>query len=61
MKQMNLPNLLTISRIIFILIFVVLASVADRLVITSESLRFGVRLGAYILAIIAAATDLASS
>ena len=58
MKQMNLPNLLTISRIIFILIFVVLASVADRLVITSESLRFGVRLGAYILAIIAAATDL---
>ena len=54
----NLPNLLTVSRILFVLIFVVLATIADKSFIPSDAARFGIRLGAYILAIIAGATDL---
>ncbi len=57
MKLPNVPNMLTISRIILVLIFVVLATVADRTMIGSESVRFGIRLGAYILAIVAGGTD----
>ena len=30
MKLPNLPNMLTISRILFVLVFVVLATVADK-------------------------------
>jgi len=58
MKYRQLPNLLTISRIVFILVFVVLATIADKAFISSDAVRFGIRLGAYILAIIAGATDL---
>ena len=58
MKLPNLPNMLTISRILFVLVFVVLATVADKTFISSETVRFGIRLGAYILAIIAGGTDL---
>ncbi len=47
---MNLPNILTISRIVMVLIFVGLAQIND---------VFEIRLIAYILAILAAATDLA--
>ncbi|MDR0932640.1 MAG: CDP-diacylglycerol--glycerol-3-phosphate 3-phosphatidyltransferase [Victivallales bacterium] len=58
MKTPNLPNLLTISRIVFVFIFVVLATIADKAFIASNSVLFDIRLGAYILAIIAGATDL---
>jgi len=58
MKLRNLPNMLTISRIVFVMIFVVLATVADRSFLSSDAVRFGIRLGAYILAIIAGTTDL---
>lgn len=58
MKLRNLPNMLTISRIVFVMIFVVLATVADKSFLSSDAVRFGIRLGAYILAIIAGTTDL---
>ena len=45
MKLPNLPNMLTISRILFVLVFVVLATVADKTFISSETVRFGIRLG----------------
>lgn len=58
MRLRNLPNLLTLSRIVFVLIFVILATVADKSSIPSDTARFWIRMGAYILAIIAGATDL---
>ncbi len=58
MKLRNLPNMLTISRIVFVMVFVLLATIADKSFIPSDIARFSIRLGAYILAIIAGATDL---
>ena len=54
---MNLPNILTISRIVMVLIFVVLATLANKSFIGHDWV-FPIRLGAYILAILAGATDL---
>ncbi len=56
--KMNIPNILTISRIVMVLIFVVLATLADKAFIAEHSWVFQIRLGAYILAILAGATDL---
>ena len=58
MKMKNLPNILTVSRIIAVLVFVVLATVADRPYLVDDRYIFAVRLGTYILAILAATTDL---
>ncbi len=58
MKLRNLPNMLTISRIVFVMVFVLLATIADKSFIPSDIARCSIRLGAYILAIIAGATDL---
>lgn len=58
MKIKNLPNILTVSRIIAVLVFVALATVADRPYLVNDRYIFAVRLGTYILAILAAATDL---
>ncbi len=53
----NLPNLLTVSRIFAVLIFVVLATFAERTFMPADAVRY-VRLAAYILAILAGLTDL---
>ncbi|UKI29969.1 MAG: CDP-diacylglycerol--glycerol-3-phosphate 3-phosphatidyltransferase [Lentisphaeria bacterium] len=53
----NLPNILTVSRIIMVMIFVVLATLANHYYL-AESCVFPLRLGAYILAILAGTTDL---
>lgn len=53
----NLPNILTVSRIAAVLIFVVLATFAERSFM-SENTVYMVRLAAYILAILAGLTDL---
>lgn len=57
MKMRNVPNILTVSRIVAVLIFVVLASFAERTFMSDEAVRL-VRLAAYILAILAGLTDL---
>ncbi len=54
---MNLPNMLTISRIVMVLIFVVLATLAN-VGWVSPHCVFTMRLTAYILAILAGGTDL---
>jgi CDP-diacylglycerol--glycerol-3-phosphate 3-phosphatidyltransferase len=54
---MNLPNILTVCRIVMVLIFVVLATVAEKSTMPAQYI-FGIRLGAYILAILAGLTDL---
>lgn len=54
---MNLPNMLTISRIVMVLIFVVLATLAN-VGWVSPHWVFTMRLTAYILAILAGGTDL---
>ncbi len=54
---MNLPNILTISRIVMMAIFVVLATLADKTWV-AESSVFAMRLTALILAILAGSTDL---
>ena len=53
----NVPNILTVSRIFAVLIFVVLATFAEKAFMPAEAVR-AVRLGAYILAILAGLTDL---
>ena len=53
----NIPNILTVSRIFAVLIFVVLATFAERDYMSAQAV-FGVRLAAYILAILAGLTDL---
>ena len=55
----NIPNILTVSRIVAITIFVVLASLADYSYFKSRDSVTTLRLIAYILAILAAVTDLA--
>ena len=57
MKMRHIPNILTVSRIVAVLIFVVLASFAERTFMSDEAVRL-VRLIAYILAILAGLTDL---
>ena len=54
---MNLPNVLTVCRIVMVLIFVVLATVAEKSTMAAQYI-FAIRLGAYILAILAGLTDL---
>ena len=54
----NIPNILTVSRIVAITIFVVLASLADYSYFKSRDSVTMLRLFAYILAILAAVTDL---
>ena len=53
----NVPNFLTVSRIFAVLIFVVLATFAEKDYMSANAI-FGVRLAAYILAIGAGLTDL---
>lgn len=53
----NVPNFLTVSRIFAVLIFVVLATFAEKDYMSANAI-FGVRLAAYILAIVAGLTDL---
>ena len=53
----NVPNILTVSRIFAVLMFVVLATFAERDYMSAQAV-FGVRLAAYILAILAGLTDL---
>lgn len=54
---MNLPNILTISRIVMVLIFVVLATLANAAWVNTNWI-FTMRMTGYILAILAGATDL---
>ena len=54
----NIPNILTVSRIAAMLIFVVLASLADVSVISDKDYVLWLRLIAYVLAILAGITDL---
>ena len=57
-KKQNLPNILTVSRIFAVLIFVVIASVAHIDVISDKSWIFALRVSAVILALLAGLTDL---
>ncbi|MBR7121554.1 MAG: CDP-diacylglycerol--glycerol-3-phosphate 3-phosphatidyltransferase [Lentisphaeria bacterium] len=57
-RRKNLPNILTVSRIFAVLIFVIIASVAHIEVISDESWIFGLRVCAVILALLAGLTDL---
>ncbi|MBE6390320.1 MAG: CDP-diacylglycerol--glycerol-3-phosphate 3-phosphatidyltransferase [Lentisphaerae bacterium] len=54
----NLPNILTLSRIFAVLIFVAIASVAHFDIMNSKSWIFGLRISAVILAMLAGLTDL---
>ena len=54
----NLPNILTVSRIFAVLIFVVIASVAHINVISDESWIRALRISAVVLAMLAGLTDL---
>ena len=54
----NIPNILTVSRIVAMTIFVVLASLADYSYFKSRDSVTMLRLFAYILAILAGVTDL---
>ena len=56
----NIPNILTVSRIFAVVIFVVLASFADKTFFSASEKpwMYGVRLIAYALAILAGVTDL---
>ena len=58
---MNIPNFLTILRIAMVMVFVLLAANAGQVFYLNPGMPpsvFGIRLAAYILAIIAASTDL---
>ncbi len=54
----NIPNILTVTRVVMILIFVVMASLADARIMADKEWVFGVRLTAFVLAILAGLTDL---
>ena len=58
MMRKNIPNILTVSRIAAVLVFVVLASLADHTVIRDKDYVWWLRLTAYALAIAAGLTDL---
>ena len=53
----NVPNILTVSRIVALIIFMILATLADYPFFQDKTCIFGIRLGAYILAVLAALTD----
>ena len=57
-KWRNLPNILTVSRIFSVLIFVAMASIAHLDAMGDKSYVFGVRIAAVVLAMLAALTDL---
>jgi len=57
-KIKNLPNILTVSRILAVMIFVVIASVAHLDYIENKEIVFTLRLVAVILALLAGLTDL---
>ncbi len=54
---MNIPNILTMSRILMIVFFVICATLAEKSFVPEDCL-FPMRLGGYILAILAGLTDL---
>jgi len=54
----NIPNILTVSRIFAVLIFVAIASVAHLSVISDKSWVYGLRIAAVVLAMLAGLTDL---
>jgi len=54
----NVPNILTVSRIAAVLLFVIMASLADYSVIQDKEYVGTLRLIAYIMAILAGLTDL---
>lgn len=58
MSMKNIPNILTVSRIIAVVVFVVLATLADYPFFQNRDYIFAIRLTAYILAIFAGLTDL---
>ena len=58
---MNIPNLLTIARVVMVMIFVILAANAGKVFFDAEGMPqsvYYIRLSAYILAILAGITDL---
>ena len=58
MSMKNVPNILTVSRIIAVIVFVILASLADYPFFQNKDYIFSIRLTAYILAVFAGLTDL---
>lgn len=54
----NLPNILTVSRIFSVLIFVAMASIAHLDAVGDKSYVFGLRIAAVVLALLAGITDL---
>ncbi len=54
----NIPNILTVSRIVAVVVFIILATLADRPFFQEKEYIFGIRLAAYCLAVLAAFTDL---
>ncbi len=54
----NIPNILTVSRIAAVVVFVLLASVADLQVLHDKDWVIGLRIGAFVLAFLAGLTDL---
>jgi CDP-diacylglycerol--glycerol-3-phosphate 3-phosphatidyltransferase len=54
----NIPNILTVSRIIAMIVFVILATLADYPFFQNKNYIFGIRLTAYVLAVFAGLTDL---
>ncbi|MBQ7395062.1 MAG: CDP-diacylglycerol--glycerol-3-phosphate 3-phosphatidyltransferase [Lentisphaeria bacterium] len=58
MSMKNIPNILTVSRIVAVVVFVVLATLADYPFFQNRDYIFAIRLTAYILAIFAGLTDL---
>ena len=58
MQMKNIPNILTVSRIFAIIVFMILGTLADRPYLQDKNYIFAIRLGAYCLAVLAALTDL---
>jgi len=58
MQMKQIPNILTVSRILSIVVFVILATLADRPYFQDKTYIFTIRLVAYLLAVLAAITDL---
>ena len=58
MSMKNVPNILTVSRIAAVIVFVILATLADYPFFQNREYIFIIRLTAYILAVFAGLTDL---
>ena len=58
MSMKNVPNILTVSRIVAVIVFVILATLADYPFFQNRDSIFVIRLTAYILAVFAGLTDL---